>query len=154
VEIVFLLTGRTENGPILELMETYERRLVHYHPYRRVELAGLSGSDTVLVKKKEAKAQMDVLRAGDFLVLLDENGASFSSRKWSSQLQKWMNSGPKRLVFCAGGAHGFDDSVLDLARAKLSLSPMTFSHQLVRPVFLEQLYRALSLLNGEAYHHD
>ncbi len=148
------MTGRTEIGPIRDLMEAYERRLVHYHPYRRLELPSQVASETSMVKKKESKAQAEALKPGDFLVLLDEKGVSLSSRAWSVQLQKWMNSGPKRLVFCAGGAHGFDDSILALARAKLSLSPMTFSHQLVRPVFLEQLYRGLSLLNGEAYHHD
>ncbi|MBI1316031.1 23S rRNA (pseudouridine(1915)-N(3))-methyltransferase RlmH [bacterium] len=156
MEIVFLLTGPTDQGPILELMERYEQRLKHYHAYRRIELRSVkkASDDRAQLKGVEAKAQLAALQPSDYLVLLDEKGALYTSRTWSEQLQKWMNTGPKRLVFCVGGAFGFDASVEARAQSLLSLSPMTLSHQLIRPVFLEQLYRGLSLLKGEPYHHD
>lgn len=156
MEIVFLLTGPTDDGPMLDLMQRYELRLKHYHPYRRLELKSIKkgSDDRAQLKTAEAKAQLGALQPGDYLVLLDEKGALYTSRSWSDQLQKWMNTGPKRLVFCVGGAFGFDASIESRAQALLSLSPMTLSHQLIRPVFLEQLYRGLSLLKGEPYHHD
>ena len=91
---------------------------------------------------------------GDRLILLDENGKQYSSRDFASQVQKWMNSGPKRLVFVVGGAFGFSAEMYAIAEGKLSLSPMTTSHQLVRVLFLEQLYRAFTILNNEPYHND
>ena len=89
----------------------------------------------------------------DYLVLLDDQGNDFSSPRFAEKLQKWMLSGKKRLVFVVGGAYGFSQQVYDRGNKKLSLSKMTFSHQMVRLFFVEQLYRGYTILNNEPYHH-
>ena len=88
------------------------------------------------------------------MILLDENGTQHSSRKFAAAIQKWMNASPKRLVFIVGGAFGFAENVVLRAEEKLSLSKMTFTHQMIRPFFVEQLYRAFTILRGEKYHND
>ena len=90
----------------------------------------------------------------DFLVLLDEKGKTFTSEAWAQQLQKWMNASPKRLIFLVGGAFGFSPEVYQRAQGKIALSAMTFSHQMIRLFFTEQLYRSFSILKGEKYHHS
>ena len=94
------------------------------------------------------------LQPGDHVILLDENGKQFTSVEFSENLEKQMTSGAKRLVFIIGGPYGFAQEVYDRANAKMSLSPMTFSHQMVRLIFVEQLYRAFTILKGEPYHHQ
>lgn len=109
-------------------------------------------SDTL--KIEEGRAFKKYFLPGDRLILLDEKGKQYSSRDFAGQVQKWMNSGPKRLVFVVGGAFGFSDEMHGIAEGKLSLSSMTTSHQLVRVLFLEQLYRAFTILNHEPYHNE
>ena len=106
------------------------------------------------LKKIEGQAIAKQLEKGTIVVLLDENGRQFGSREYSEWLQKRINSGPKSITFIVGGAYGFSDEVYKMAAFKVSLSKMTFSHQMVRLIFLEQLYRAFSILNNEPYHHD
>ena len=109
---------------------------------------------TAVIAEKEGMMILDALNPGDYLVLLDEKGKAYSSEKFAEQLQKWMNAGTRNIVFVIGGAYGFSPVVYDRANQKISLSDMTFSHQLVRLIFVEQLYRAFTILRGEPYHHS
>jgi 23S rRNA (pseudouridine1915-N3)-methyltransferase len=156
LEIVFLLTGKTDSSDIQNLMEQYEKRLKHYSRFQIVEIKQikLKSSEKGLLLMAEREAQLKALQDSDFLVLLDENGNYWSSRGFSEQLQKWMNTGPKRLVFLVGGAFGFHEDIRKRSQSSLSLSKMTFSHQIIRPIFLEQLYRAFTILKNEPYHND
>ena len=104
-------------------------------------------------KKAESFLLLQQLQPGDHVVLLDENGKQFTSVGFSESLEKQMTTGAKRIVFIIGGPYGFAQEVYDRANAKMSLSPMTFSHQMVRLIFVEQLYRAFTILKGEPYHH-
>jgi len=103
---------------------------------------------------RDRAAQQAFLKPGDLLVLLDERGKHLKSIEFASQLQKWMNSGPKRLVFAVGDAFGFDPDFRSMAHYELALSMMTFPHDLVRLLFAEQLYRAFAILRNEPYHHE
>ena len=156
MEIVFLLTGKTDSSDIQNLMEQYEKRLKHYSRFQIVEIKQikLKSSEKGLLLMAEREAQLKALQDSDFLVLLDEKGNYWSSRGFSEQLQKWMNTGPKRLVFLVGGAFGFHEDIRKRSQSSLSLSKMTFSHQIIRPIFLEQLYRAFTILKNEPYHND
>ena len=105
-------------------------------------------------KKAESFLLLQQLQPGDHVVLLDENGNHYTSVAFAENLEKLMASGSKRIVFVIGGPYGFAQEVYDKANAKMSLSPMTFSHQMVRLIFVEQLYRAFTILKGEPYHHN
>jgi 23S rRNA (pseudouridine1915-N3)-methyltransferase len=105
-------------------------------------------------KQKEGELILSKVNSGDFLILLDENGKSYNSIEFSEALQKHMNSGIKNLVFVIGGPYGFSESVYQNAKGKISLSKMTFSHQMIRLFFTEQLYRAFTILRNEPYHHQ
>lgn len=106
------------------------------------------------VKKKEAELILREVLPGDHIVLLDDKGKDYTSLKFADHLQQIMNRGVKRIVFIVGGPYGFDTSVYQKANEKLSLSKMTFSHQIIRAIFAEQLYRAFAILNNEPYHHE
>jgi len=106
------------------------------------------------LKKKEGEMILSKIENGDVLILLDENGKNFSSREFSKVIEQQMVNATKHLFFLIGGAFGFSDEVYQRANQKISLSKMTFSHQLVRLVFAEQLYRAFTIIKGEKYHHD
>lgn len=106
------------------------------------------------LKSKEAEAILKKLDKNDFLVLLDENGQQFTSRQFAEKLDFWQQQQGKKIVFLIGGAFGFDEEVYERANAKVALSKLTFSHQLVRLIWAEQLYRALAILNNLPYHHD
>ena len=137
-------------------LDEYVKRLRHYVDFS-VEVipdikAGKKASDELC--KQEGDAILSRLELSDWLILLDEGGKSYTSRQFASQLQKWMNASPKRLVFVVGGAYGFTEAVRQRSNALLSLSQLTFTHQMVRPIFAEQLYRAFTILRGEKYHND
>lgn len=106
------------------------------------------------LKEAEAAVYEKYIESTDTVVLLDENGKEYHSRGFANQIQKWRNAGPKRLVFIVGGAFGFAPSMYARANAQVSMSKMTTSHQLIRVIFLEQLYRAMTILRGEPYHND
>ncbi len=157
MKIVFLETGKTKDKTIQNLAETYYKRLKHYVGFELVSIPDLKNTKSMNreeVKRKEAELILKRIEGSDLLILLDENGKSYSSLQFADQLQQMMNRGPKRIVFCIGGAYGFDKSVYDRSDAKISLSKMTFSHQIIRPIFAEQLYRAFTILNNEPYHHQ
>lgn len=157
MKIVFAVIGKTSEPYIAEGMGTFEKRLGHYAGYETVVVPDVKGGGKLspeALKLAEGQAFEKILKPGDHVVLLDEKGKTYTSRGFADQMQKWMNQGPKRLVFIVGGAFGFSPQMYALAHAKLSMSSMTTSHQLIRVVFLEQLYRAHTILNNEPYHND
>jgi 23S rRNA (pseudouridine1915-N3)-methyltransferase len=157
MKIVFLVIGKTSKLWIKEGIEVYLKRLKHYQDTTFCELPDVKGGGNMsseLLKEAEAKVYHKFITSSDLVVLLDEKGRQYGSRGFAKQLQKWRNSGPKRLVFVVGGAFGFASSVHSRANAVLSMSTMTTSHELIRIVFLEQLYRGMTILQGEQYHND
>ncbi|MCO4748530.1 MAG: 23S rRNA (pseudouridine(1915)-N(3))-methyltransferase RlmH [Schleiferiaceae bacterium] len=140
MEIVMLVIGKTGDALIQQGMDTYLSRLQRYV---KTSLKVVSSRD----------AQLKYLKPGDTLVLLDEKGALHDSVKLAGQMQKWMNAGPKRLVFAVGDAYGFSPEFRAMAAATLGLSPLTFTHDMVRLIFLEQCYRCMTILHNEPYHH-
>lgn len=157
MKITLLVIGKTDE-PYLETgIAKYINRLEHYVPFEMKVIPDIKNRKT-LSEAQQKKLEGDLLHAqfmpGDSIVLLDENGKTFSSRNYSKWLENQMNTGCKRLVFVIGGPYGFSQEVYDKANSKISLSEMTFSHQMVRLIFVEQLYRAFTILKGESYHHD
>lgn len=157
MKIVFAVIGKTSEPFIREGSALFAKRLGHYHAFDQLELPDVKGGGKLTPQAlKEAEEQVfrKYFQPGDWIILLDEKGKEYSSRGFAQQIQKWMNAGPKRLVFVVGGAFGFSPGMYELANGKLSMSKMTTSHQLIRVVFLEQLYRAMTILNNEPYHND
>ena len=139
-----------------EGIRIYENRLQHYCKYQRLEIPDLKNSKNLSFeqqKQKEAELILAKISPSDFVVLLDENGKELDSVQFSKELNKWMNQSTAHVVFIIGGPYGFHASVYERANLKLSLSKLTFSHQMVRLFFTEQLYRAFSILRSEPYHH-
>lgn len=157
MECVLLCVGKTDQGEIQQLIEQYSQRLKHYTKFSIFIMKDIKNSKNLsekLQKEKEGDALQKQLKAGDRVVLLDEGGKQFSSLDFSAWINNQMTSGIKRLVFIVGGPYGFSPAIYQLAQQKISLSPMTFSHQLVRLFFVEQLYRAHTILKNEPYHHQ
>ena len=157
MKITFLETGRTKDSNISRLADEYFKRLRHYTKFELKtipDLKNTKGMDQEEVKRKEGELILKHIDNPDVLILLDENGKSWSSMEFANQLQNKMNRGVRHLIFAIGGAYGFDERVYARANEKLSLSKMTFSHQIIRPIFAEQLYRAFTILKNEPYHHQ
>lgn len=157
MKITLLLLGDTDKLYLKEGIAEYQKRLKHYIPFEiktipDIKKAGAMSEDTQ--KKKEGELILDTWGRSQGLVLFDEKGLSFNSREFADFLQKKMASGLKELTFVVGGPYGFSKEVQNLAQDKISLSKMTFSHQLVRLLIMEQFYRAFTILKGEPYHHD
>ena len=155
MKIKLILTGKTAKSYISTGMEEYKKRVQHYIGFEIIELdAGKQAAgDAIQMKKAEARVQLKSIDDSDFLILLDEKGKNPDSVEFSGLLQQKMNESRKCVVFLVGGAYGFTEEVYARANYKLSLSALTFSHQIVRLVFMEQLYRAMTILKGEPYHH-
>lgn len=157
VKIVVLAIGKTDESWIQEGIDKYSKRLKHYLPFEFQTIPDLKNRKTLSKsqqKDKEGELILKQIQNTDHLVLLDENGKEFTSKNFANFLQKKMNSGVRRLVFVIGGPYGFSEALYTKANVKVSLSTMTFSHQMIRPFFAEQVYRAFSILNNEPYHHD
>ncbi len=157
MKVVLICHGKTTQKPVSELEREYFQRLAHYWPFETKVIPDLKNSKKLSfeqVAQEEGKFLLQELQGGDWLVLLDEKGKDLNSRAFANQIQQWFNQSPRRLVFCIGGPYGFSEEVYARANYKLSLSKMTFSHQIVRALFAEQLYRAATILKGEPYHHD
>lgn len=157
MKIVFTVIGKTSEPFLREGAQLFAGRLKHYISFEYAELPDVKGGGKLspqALKEAEADVFLKFFQPGDTIVLLDEKGKEYHSRGFATQLQKWMNAGPKRLVFVVGGAFGFSDRIHAAAQSKLSMSKMTTSHQLIRVVFLEQLYRGMTILNNEPYHND
>lgn len=154
--IKLLCIGKTDNGELQQLLDVYIKRLQFYTKFDLEIIPDLKKAknlDENQQKSKEGELILAKLQNSDFVVILDENGKQFSSEAFAEYLQKRMNSGLKQLVFIIGGPYGFSEEVYKRADAKISLSKMTFSHQMVRLFFTEQIYRGFTILKNEPYHH-
>ncbi|MCL4164904.1 UNVERIFIED_CONTAM: hypothetical protein GTU68_035823 [Idotea baltica] len=154
--IKLITIGKTDNKQLTVLIEEYIKRLGHYIKFSFEIIPDIKNSKNLSEKQqkqKEGELILNKLKTTDTLILLDENGKQHDSLAFSSYLQKHMNSGIKQLVFVIGGPYGFSDDIYKKANGKLSLSKMTFSHQMIRLFFIEQLYRGFTILRNEPYHH-
>lgn len=139
------------------LADEYYKRLRRYIPFEAIEIPDLKNTKNMSqdeVCRQEGQLILKYKQAGDHFILLDENGSSYNSLSFADHLQKVMNRGVRRLVFVIGGPYGFSEELYQQADEKLSLSEMTFSHQIIRAIFAEQLYRGFSILNNDPYHHQ
>lgn len=152
-----MTVGKTTSKAITEGIEEYTRRLKHYIPYAITMLPDVKNSGKLkATQQKEAEGEMILskLSSADYVVLLDERGKEYTSLEFAAFLEKQMITGRKKLVFIVGGPYGFSESVYDRANGKVSLSKMTFNHEMIRLFFTEQVYRAMTILRGEPYHHE
>lgn len=155
--ISLLLVGKTYHKQLDVLIDDYKKRLSFFVKLNVIVIPDLKkrkNMEIELQKEKEGELILSKISNSDFVVLLDENGLEHTSTKFASWLQKRMNTGLKNLVFVIGGPYGFSPDVYARGNQKLALSKMTFSHQMVRLFFTEQLYRAFSILNNQPYHHE
>ncbi|MEG1622434.1 MAG: 23S rRNA (pseudouridine(1915)-N(3))-methyltransferase RlmH [Alistipes sp.] len=157
MNIELIVIGKTDSKEIESLVETYAKRVNFYCKFAITTLPDLRNTRSLTVKQQrtaEGEAILRQLSEGDYVTLLDERGEEMRSMEFATWLQKRMNGGTKRLVIIIGGPYGFSDEVYARANQKLSLSQMTFSHQIIRAIFAEQIYRAFTILNNEPYHHE
>jgi len=157
MRISLLVIGKTDMGYFKEAIDEYKNRLAHYISFELQVLPDIKNVKNLSVsqqKEKEGELILKSIQPGDYLVLLDERGKEFTSLQFASYIEKKTHTVSKRLVFLIGGPYGFSDAVYEKASEKISLSKMTFSHQMIRLVFAEQLYRAMTILNNEPYHHE
>lgn len=157
MKIHLIVVGKTTDKHIEALVADYAARVGHYVPFSIEvipEIKNTKALSEAQQKEREAELILKALREGDYLVLLDEGGREFRSVDFAGYLQQRQHTVSKRMVFVVGGPYGFAQSVYARAAEKLSLSRMTFSHQMVRLFFVEQVYRAMTILRGEPYHHE
>lgn len=157
MNIKLLAIGKTDNKQLLQLISEYEKRLGFYIKFSLEIIPDIKNAKNLSEaqqKEKEGEFILKKTQPADVLVLLDENGKQHTSIEFSKYLQKKMNSGIKQLVFVIGGPYGFSEDVYKKSHGKISLSKMTFSHQMVRLFFIEQLYRGFTILKNEPYHHQ
>ena len=155
---IWLITiGKTDNKNLQSLIEDYTKRLSFYVKFDLdiiADIKNVKNLSEAQQKEKEGELILSKISATDNLILLDENGKTFNSVGFSNYLQKKMNAGTKTLVFVIGGPYGFSETVYQKANGKVSLSEMTFSHQMVRLFVIEQIYRGFTILKNEPYHHQ
>lgn len=157
MKIKIIFTGKTQNGYVKEGLSEFVNRLKNYAKLEILETEDLKNTRSLepeQIKQKEAEKQLAMIEPGDKLVLLDEKGKLLTSRQLAGEIEKDMNQSTRCLVLLIGGPFGFHEDLHKRSTWKLSLSPMTFPHQMVRLILAEQLYRAFSILNNEPYHHD
>ena len=157
MKITLAVIGKTEVGFVRQGIDEYVKRLQHYVPFNIQYIGDVKGTRNMSEpqqKTAEGKQLLGALETSDYVVLLDEHGTERTSMDYSQWLERRMASGSKRLVFVVGGPYGFSPEVYDRANEKISLSKMTFPHELVRLIFVEQLYRAFTILRHEPYHHE
>ncbi len=157
MQITIIAIGKTDSKELAQLISIYEKRLAHYVKFKFEVIPDLKNSKNLsekLQKEKEGELILKHVNASDILVVMDENGKQLTSLGFSQFLQKKMNSGIKNLVLVIGGPYGFSENVYKRANGQLSLSKMTFSHQMVRLFLMEQLYRGFTILRNEPYHHQ
>src|SRR4051812_7438830 len=157
MKITLLSIGKTEDAYIKEGIDKYLKRLKHYTKLEMAELPELKNTKALTQdqqKTKEAELLLKKISPTDFVILLDEKGAELTSSQFAAYLDKKAITSTSSLVFVIGGPYGFEASIYQRANDKISLSRMTFSHQMVRLFFAEQLYRAYTIIKGEPYHHE
>ena len=155
--IELIVVGKTDMKEVDALVQMYTKRINHYAKFSITYLPDLRNTKSLSEEQQKAAEGEMLLRditSADYVVLLDEAGEEMRSIAFAQWLQKRMNSGIRRLVLMIGGPYGFSEEVYTRANAKISLSKMTFSHQIVRAIFTEQLYRAFTILKNEPYHHE
>jgi len=156
MKIKMMVIGKTSASWLEEGIALYRKRLQHYCDFELEVIPDIKGGGSLEIPKlKELEAQsfLKKLTPRDTVILLDENGKEFTSEGFAKRLNLWNDRGEKNLVFIVGGAFGFGNALHEKASLKISLSPMTFSHQMVRLIFVEQLYRGFTIIKGEPYHH-
>lgn len=157
MKISLLVIGKTDAGYFVDAIKEYENRLKHYIPFEMQvipDIKNVKNMSEEQQKEKEGDLILRCLQTGDYIVLLDERGKEFSSVGFSGYIEKKSHTVNKRLVFVIGGPYGFAQTIYEKASERISLSRMTFSHQMIRLIFIEQLYRAMTILNNEPYHHE
>ena len=157
MRINLVCIGKTDEKEIQNLIKYYQNRLPKHWNYELTEIDDVKNAKNLspeLLKKEEGKLFLNQSENSDFIVLLDEKGKQFTSREFSAKIDHWMNSSVKKVSFFIGGAYGFSSEIYDRANEKMSLSKMTFTHQMIRLFFVEQIYRADQILQGKPYHND
>ena len=156
MKIRLIAIGKTDATYIAEAIAVYEKRLKYYIPFEIKYLPDIKNAKNLSAEQQKEQEGVSILAQinnGDDVILLDEAGKMYSSVEFSQLIEKKTQSSAKTLVFVIGGPYGFSPDVYSKAKARLSLSPMTFTHQMVRLLFVEQLYRAFTIIKGESYHH-
>lgn len=157
MKATFLLTGKTTDNRLASLIDDYEGRLKHYLPFSIEVVPELKNAKALTFeqqKEREADLLLQKLRTSDHVVLLDEGGREMRSLEFADYIERMQVRLSGRIVFVVGGPYGFSPRIYERAAEKLSLSRLTFSHQMIRLLFVEQLYRAMTILRGEPYHHE
>ena len=157
MKITLLTVGKTDKDWVRQGLDIYVSRLKHYIPFGIVEIPELKNVSALSkdqIKSKEGELILKNIRPTDDVILLDEKGKQYTSTELAKIIQDKISYAGKDIVFIIGGAYGFSDAVYQRANSKLSLSKMTFSHQMVRAIFAEQIYRAFTIMRGEPYHHE
>lgn len=157
MKICLLIVGKTDIGWVREGLETYSSRLSHYVPFSVCEIPELKNTSALTrtqIKEREGELILKAIKPTDRVILLDERGKEYRSVEFAEEIRRLSLAGGKDIVFVIGGAYGFSEAVYARSVGKISLSRMTFSHQMVRTIFAEQLYRAFTIIKGEPYHHE
>jgi 23S rRNA (pseudouridine1915-N3)-methyltransferase len=157
MKITLLTVGKTDRDWVKQGLDLYVSRLKHYIPFivtEIPELKNVSAMTTAQIKAKEGELILKNIRPGDDVILMDERGKQYTSIELVKVLQDKISYSGRDIVFVIGGAYGFSEAVYSRADSKISLSKMTFSHQMVRAIFAEQIYRAFTIMRGEPYHHE
>lgn len=157
MKICLLTVGKTDIGWVREGLETYSSRLSHYVPFSVCEIPELKNTSALTrtqIKEREGELILKAIKPTDRVILLDERGKEYRSVEFAEEIRRLSLAGGKDIVFVIGGAYGFSEAVYARSVGKISLSRMTFSHQMVRTIFAEQLYRTFTIIKGEPYHHE
>lgn len=157
MKVTLLVVGKTNDPHFIAGIEEYTKRIRHYLPFDIEVIPELKNTKSLSEeqqKEKEADLLLKAFQPGDYIVLLDEHGKEHRSLEFASWMEKRMAAGLKRTVFVVGGPYGFSPRIYQTAQEKISLSRMTFSHQMIRLIFTEQIYRAMTIINHEPYHHE
>ncbi|MDO9634614.1 MAG: 23S rRNA (pseudouridine(1915)-N(3))-methyltransferase RlmH [Paludibacter sp.] len=157
MKIALLMIGKTNQESLQKLIQDYQNRIQHYINYETVVIPELKNTKNLSIKEQKEKEAELILRHidnQDDIFLLDEKGKQFNSIDFSDFIAKKLISSSKRMIFVIGGPFGFSDRIYDKANGMISMSSMTFSHQMIRLIFVEQLYRAMTIIKGESYHHE
>lgn len=157
MKIILLSVGKTDNKQFAQLVDEYRKRVNYYIPFETQIVPDIKNRKNISEKEQktlEGNLLLKSLLPTDYVVLLDDKGKQFSSVEFAGYLERKSHTVPKRLIFMIGGPYGFSQEIYDAANEKISLSKMTYTHQMVRLIFAEQLYRAMTILNNEPYHHE
>ena len=157
MRINLICIGKTDDKEILNLIKYYQNRLPKHWNFEITEIADVKNTKNLssdLLKKEEEKLILNHVENSDLMILLDEKGKQFTSREFAEKIEGWMNSSVKKVCIIIGGAYGFLEEIYNRAQEKMALSKMTFTHQMIRLFFVEQIYRADQILQGKPYHND